>query len=411
MFKNTFPSKPLSDHFPILLKEMKNGNRLTYLDNAATTLKPLNIVETIQKYYLLENANVHRGLHDLSEEASRRFEEARVKAQSYINAKSVNEIVFTKGATDGINLISKSYGENFLKEGDHIVISQMEHHSNIIPWQMLCKKKGCILDIIPLTPSGDLDLDTFDKLLTKKVKLLSIVHTSNTLGTTNPIKEMIQKAHSFDIPVIVDGAQALSHGPIDVQSLDCDFFVFSAHKMFGPTGVGVLYGKEKYLQQMPPVQGGGDMVLSVSLESSTYRNTPYKFEAGTPHIAGVIGLNATFDFINSLDFEAITAHEKELKTYASEALSSIEGLTIVGNSTSKAPIFSFTLKGIHPHDIGTLANEKGVAIRVGHHCTEPISQYFNISGTARASMAFYNTKEDIDKLIEAIHFIKKTFHI
>ena len=396
--------------FPVLAREIYDQKPLIYLDSAATTLKPKSVVDRVQRHYLNEVSNVHRGVHHLSEQATLAFESVRLKVKNLINASREQEVIFTKGTTDAINLVAQSYGRSFLKAGDEVLISHMEHHSNIVPWQMLCEEKGCSLKVIPITDTGEIDLEEFKNLLTDKVKMLSLVHTSNSLGTINPIKDMIKMARAYQVTVLVDGAQAIAHCPIDVQDLDCDFFAFSAHKMFAPTGVGVLYGREKLLEHMPPVQGGGDMIRTVSFEKTLYNQIPYKFEAGTPHIAGVIGLGAAIDYILDLDFQMIQRHEKDLLVYGTEALSSVSGLTLVGTASHKAPVFSFVLEGIHPHDIGTLVDQEGVAIRTGHHCTEPVMKRFAVPATARASLAMYNQKEDVDALLRAIEHVKSIFN-
>ncbi len=404
----SFSVEKLRKDFPNLSLKV-NGRPLVYLDNAATTLKPKSVIETIRRHYEQRTSNVHRGVHFLSEQATRTFEESRKKVQKFINASKASEIIFTRGTTDAINIVAQSYGRTFLKKGDEILISHMEHHSNIVPWQMLCEEKGCVLKVIPITDEGEIVFSEFEKLLTSKTKLVSIVYVSNSLGTINPIQKVIALAHHQKCPVLIDGAQAVSHMPIDVQALDCDFFVFSGHKLFGPTGVGVLYGKEELLNKMPPAQGGGDMIASVTFEKTTYNVLPYKFEAGTPHIAGVIGLGAAIDYVCELDFAAIQKYEHELLEYGAKALTKIKGLRFIGTAKRKAAVLSFTLKGIHPHDIGTLVDQEGIAIRTGHHCTMPVMLRFNVPATARVSLAFYNTKSEIDKLVAALEKVRNIF--
>ncbi len=386
-----------------------HGQPLVYLDNAATTFKPQSVIDRIAKHYEVETSNVHRGVHDLSEKATAEFEQSREKVRQFLNAAYSSEIIFTRGTTDSINLVVSSYGRTFLKSGDEIIISEMEHHSNIVPWQMLCEEKGCILKIIPLRDDGSYSVADFERLLSPKTKFVSLVYISNSLGTINPIPEIIKISRSHNIPVLVDGAQTVSHMPVDVQALDCDFFAFSGHKLFGPTGVGVLYGKTNLLNRMPPYQGGGDMIASVTFEKTTYNTLPYKFEAGTPHIAGVIGLGAAIDYIRALDFKAVMAYEKELLVYGTKVLSSIPDLRLIGTAKEKAATLSFVLPNIHPHDLGTLVDEEGIAIRTGHHCTQPVMKRFKIPATSRAALTFYNTKEELDRLVEAIKKAKTIF--
>ncbi len=386
-----------------------HGKPLVYLDNAATTLKPQSVIDSVSNYYSNSCSNVHRGVHYLSEKATHEFEETRGKVKSFINARQSAEIIFTRGTTDAINVVAQSYGRTFLKEGDEILISHMEHHSNIVPWQILCEEKKCVLKVIPINDEGEIIYEEFEKLLSAKTKLFSIVYISNSLGTVNPIKQMIAAAHRLKIPVLVDGAQALSHQKVDVLDLDCDFFVFSAHKIFGPTGVGVLYGKADLLNRMPPAQGGGDMIASVTFEKTTYNVLPHKFEAGTPPIAGVIGLGAAIDYVEKIGLQNISEYEKELLHYGTKALSSIPDLRIIGTAKEKAAVLSFVLPHIHPHDLGTLVDEDGIAIRTGHHCTMPVMKRFNVPATARASLVFYNTKKEIEKLVESINRAKEVF--
>ena len=394
--------------FPLLHQEV-NGKPLAYLDNAATSQKPTQVIEALDKYYKEDNANIHRGVHTLSERATIDYEQAREKVRSFINANSEKEIIFVRGATEGINLIAQSYGRNKLKTGDEIIISEMEHHSNIVPWQLLCEQTGAILKIIPINDSGELILEEFEKLLSPKTKLVSIAHISNALGTINPIQTIIDRAHEHNAVVIIDGAQATPHTTVDVQALDCDFYVFSGHKLFGPTGIGVLYGKAHLLEAMPPWQGGGDMIKMVSFEKTLYNDLPYKFEAGTPHIAGVIGLGAAIDYVSTTGLEAIAAHEHELLEYATEKILEVKGLRLIGTAQQKTSILSFVIDSIHPHDIGTILDHEGIAIRTGHHCAMPVMTHFNVPATARASFAFYNTFEEVDRLIQALGKAREVF--
>ena len=395
-----FNVREIREQFPAL-KQQVYGKNLIYFDNGATSQKPQLVLDAINHYYSKENANIHRGVHYLSQRATTEYEAARTRIQKHLNAKSSNEIIFTKGTTDGINLVASSFG-NMLQAGDEIIISAMEHHSNIVPWQMLCERKGLILRVIPINFEGEILQDEYEKLLSKKTKLVAITHISNTLGTVNPIKEMITKAHNVGAKFLVDGAQSIQHMSIDVRDLNCDFFVFSSHKVFGPTGIGVLYGKEDLLDQMPPYQGGGDMIAKVTFERTTYNELPYKFEAGTPHIAGGICLGKAFEYIESIDFKAVEVHERALAKYASQVLETFEGLTIIGDAKNKTSVVSFSLKGLHPFDIGTLLDKQGIAVRTGHHCTQPLMDFYKIPGTVRASFAFYNTIEEIDAFVIAL---------
>ena len=394
--------------FPLLTQKI-HGKSLVYLDNAATTQKPQAVIDRITRYYQEENSNIHRGVHSLSEKATQAYEAARAKVRGFLNASQDREILFVRGATEGINLVAQSYGRVFIKAGDEIVLSVMEHHSNIVPWQMLCEERGAALRVIPINDTGELGRDEYEKLLNERTKLVSIVHISNALGTINPVKQMIRSAHDRGIPVLVDGAQAVPHLAVDVQELDCDFYVFSGHKLFGPTGIGILYGKAGLLEQMPPYQGGGDMISSVSFEKTCYNTLPYKFEAGTPHIAGGIGLGAAIDYLNGIGMERIAAYEQELLAYATDALSGIPGMRIIGTAKEKAGVLSFILDGVHPHDIGTILDHEGIAIRAGHHCAMPLMQRLGVPATARASLAFYNTKEEIDLLVKGIYKVKEVF--
>ena len=394
--------------FPLLHQEV-NGKPLAYLDNAATSQKPTQVIEALDKYYREDNANIHRGVHTLSERATIDYEQTREKVRNFINANSVKEIIFVRGATEGINLIAQSYGRNKLKTGDEIIISEMEHHSNIVPWQLLCEQTGAVLKIIPINDSGELILEEFEKLLSPKTKLVSLAHISNALGTINPIQTIIDRAHEHNAVVIIDGAQATPHTIVDVQALDCDFYVFSGHKLFGPTGIGVLYGKAHLLEAMPPWQGGGDMIKMVSFKKTLYNDLPYKFEAGTPHIAGVIGLGAAIDYVSATGLEAIAAHEHELLEYATEKILDVKGLRLIGTAQQKTSILSFVIDSIHPHDIGTILDHEGIAIRTGHHCAMPVMTHFNVPATARASFAFYNTFEEVDRLIQALGKAREVF--
>jgi len=395
--------------FPILERKV-NGKPLVYFDNAATTQKPNIVIDSMTHYYRYENANIHRGLHFLSEVATEQYENSRLKVKEFINAMSASEIIFTKGTTEGINLLASTMCRaNLLNEGDEIIISHMEHHANIVPWQLLCDRKKTKLVVIPIDDNGELMMDEYKKLISSRTKLVSIVHTSNALGTVNPIKEIIEIAHKNNIPVIVDGAQAVGHQKIDVQELDCDYFVFSGHKLFGPTGIGVLYGKTELLNKLPPYQGGGDMIRTVTFEKTTYEDIPNKFEAGTPNIVGGIGLGVAIKYLNMFNFQDISRHENELLQYATEKMLLIDGLRVIGTAKNKASVISFTIEGIHPYDLGTIIDTDGVALRTGHHCTQPLMKRFNVPATARASFSFYNTKNEIDVFIEALHKVIKMF--
>ena len=394
--------------FPILHREI-NGKPLIYFDNGATSQKPQSVIDTINQYYSHENSNIHRGVHTLSQEATSAYEDVRKKVQGFINAEYDHEVIFTSGTTGGINLVASSFGENLIRKGDEILISYMEHHSNIVPWQMLCERKGATLKVIPISKEGELDIEEFKKLITPKTELVSLVHVSNSLGTINPVKEMIEIAHAENIPVLVDGAQAVHHMPVDVQDLDADFYVFSAHKMYGPTGVGVLYGKEELLKDMAPYQGGGDMIKNVTFEKTIYNDLPHKFEAGTPNISGGIALGAAIDFINSVGFDFIHKHETELVRFATNELSNIDGLKFIGTAKERAGLVSFVLDGIHPYDSGVILDKLGIALRTGHHCTQPVMNFFGVPGTVRASFAMYNTKQEIVRLVEGIDRVKRMF--
>jgi cysteine desulfurase / selenocysteine lyase len=406
--KASFDVETIRRDFPIL-QERVRGKRLVYLDNGATSQKPQAVIDAISRYYQSENSNIHRGVHYLSEVATASYEAAREKIRGFLNAKSQQEIIFVRGTTEAINLVAQSYGRTFLKEGDEIVISAMEHHSNIVPWQMLCGQIGARLRVIPINHDGDFVLEEYKQLLNDKTKLVAVTHVSNALGSIVPVKQVVQLAHERGIPVLLDGAQAVPHLKVDVQDIGCDFYAFSGHKVFGPTGVGVLYGKSQLLDAMPPYQGGGDMISLVTFEKTHYNVLPYKFEAGTPHIAGGIGLGAAIDYLNALDWDQVTAHETDLLAYATDALSAVETLRIIGMAKEKAGVLSFVFDHVHAHDVGTILDQEGVAIRAGHHCAMPVMQRFGVPATARASFALYNTKGEIDALVRGIHRVLKVF--
>jgi cysteine desulfurase/selenocysteine lyase len=391
----------LRKDFPTLKREV-NGKKLVYFDNGATAQTPSLVIDRISHYYNNENSNIHRGVHTLSQEATSAYENARKKIQHYINASLEEEVLFTKGTTDGINLVANGFSRGILQEGDEIIISSMEHHSNIVPWQMACDYNRAVLKVIPIDDKGELLLEEYKALLSHKTKLVAITHVSNTLGTINPVKEIVDEAHALGIPVLLDGAQSIQHMNVDVQELDCEFYAFSGHKMFGPTGIGVLFGKKEWLEKLPPYQGGGDMIKTVTFEKTTYNDLPHKFEAGTPNIAGGIGLGSAVDYLNELDWNRIQIHEDELLAYATEKILEIEGIHIIGTAKKKAGILSFVHDSAHHYDIGTILDQLGVAIRTGHHCTEPLMKRFNVTGTARVSFAFYNTKEEVDIFIAAL---------
>ena len=395
-----FDVSRIRSDFPILHRKV-NGKDLIYFDNGATSQKPQVVIDAITEYYTNNNANIHRGVHYLSQLATTQYENARTIIQNYINAPLSQEILFTKGTTDAINLVANSLGELF-SSGDEIMISAMEHHSNIVPWQMLCERKGLVLKVIPINEAGELIMSEFDNLFSPKTKLVSITHISNTLGTINPIEEIIAKTHAIGAYMMIDGAQSIQHIKVDVQALDCDFFAFSGHKVFGPTGVGILYGKKEILDKMPPYQGGGDMIAKVTFEKTTYNELPHKFEAGTPNISGGICLGTAITYLAELDLDAIHAHESELAHYAEEKLLQFDGVRIIGTAKNKTSVVSFIVNGIHPFDLGTLLDKQGIAVRTGHHCTQPLMDFYQIPGTVRASFAFYNTKEEIDVFIHAM---------
>ncbi|MEI7795741.1 MAG: cysteine desulfurase [Methylococcaceae bacterium] len=404
----TYPIEKIRADFPILNEKIRN-KPLVYLDNAASCQKPQAVIDSIVKLYSHDYANVHRGVHTLSVRSTDLFEAAREKVKTFINAASEKEVIFVRGATDAINLIAQTYGKANIHEGDEIIITAMEHHSNIVPWQMLCEEKGAILKVAPMNLAGELLMPEFEALLNSKTKLVSVVHMSNALGTINPVEKIIELAHARNIPVLLDGAQAIPHTPVDVQALDCDFYVFSGHKLYAPTGVGVLYGKQSLLEAMPPYQGGGDMIRTVTFEKSTYAGLPHKFEAGTPSIAEVIGLGAAIDYLNTIGMDKIAAYEAELLVYATEQALQIDGLNIIGEAKEKGAILSFTLGKIHPHDIGTMLDSLGIAIRAGHHCAMPVMDFYKVPATARASFAMYNTKAEIDVLILGIKNLIEMF--
>jgi cysteine desulfurase / selenocysteine lyase len=394
--------------FPILGRRIR-GKPLVYLDNAATSQKPQSVIDAVTRFYTAENANIHRGVHYLSERATTAYDVVREDVARFINAPSSRQVIFTKGTTEGINLVAQSFGRPQLKPGDDIVITAMEHHSNIVPWQLLCEQTGAVLKAAPINDRGELEMDALEELLTDRTKLVALVHLSNALGTINPVKAVIALAHERGIPVLVDGAQAAPHLPVDVQELDCDFYVFSGHKLFGPTGIGVLYGREALLERMPPYQGGGDMIATVSLQRSTWAPLPAKFEAGTPMIAQVAGLGAALKYVEAIGLESVGAWEGELLAHATERVSEIEGLKIVGTAKHKASVLGFVMGEAHPHDIGTILDNEGIAIRAGHHCAQPVMERFGVPATARASFAFYNTLEEVDALIGGLYTVKKMF--
>ncbi|MEY4168722.1 MAG: hypothetical protein RIR52_2546 [Acidobacteriota bacterium] len=400
----------IRQQFPILSTTVK-GKPLVYLDSAATAQRPQTVIDAVNRFYSTQNANVHRGVHHLSEVATREFDGARVKIQRFINAAESHEIILTHGVTESINLVANSYGSKFIGAGDEILLTMMEHHSNIVPWQLLAERTGARVRVIPINERGEIRMDEYEKMLNPKVKMVGIVHISNALGTINPVRTMIEMAHRHGIPVLIDGAQAVPHLKVDVRELDCDFYAFSGHKLCGPTGVGVLYGKTRWLEAMPPFLGGGDMILSVSFEKTTFNSLPYKFEAGTPHIAGVIGLGAAVDYLNDIGLDRIAAYEKDLLDYAIETVGALPGVRLVGTAAAKAGVLSFLIDDVHPHDIGTILDQEGIAIRAGHHCAQPAMKFFGVPATARASFAFYNTKNEVDSLVRSINRVREIFQI
>ena len=405
---SNFDVEKIRRDFPVLAQTV-NGKPLAYLDNAASSQVPNLVIERGSKYLQEEHSNVHRGVHYLSQFATTAFEGAREKVKRFINAPDVRECIFVRGCTEGVNLVMHGYGRKFIGEGDEIIISGMEHHSNLVPWQMLCEEKGSRLRVIPLNEKGELILDEYDNLFNERTKFVAVTHVANSIGTVNPVKEMISTAHKFGVPVLIDGAQAVPHFRVDVQDLDADFYAFSGHKMFAPTGSGVLYGKREYLDKMQPFQGGGSMIRSVTFEKTTYAGIPEKFEAGTPAIASQIGLGAAIDYLDSIDLDAAFAHEHELLRYATEKLSAIEGVRIIGTAAEKASVLSFTIEGVHPHDIGTILDQSGIAVRAGHHCAQPVMKFFDVPATARASFAIYNTFGEVDALAVAVEKVIEVF--
>ena len=406
--KTMYDIDEIRKNFPIL-NSIIHGKLLCYLDNAATTQKPNSVIDSDVYYYTHLNSNIHRGVHYLSEAATKSYEDARIKVQKFLNASSEKEIIFTRGTTESINLVAQTLGRSILKEGDEIIISGMEHHSNIVPWQLIASEKKAKIRVIPITDKGDLILDEYKKLLSPKTKIVSVVYVSNTLGTINDVETIISLAHEQNIPVLLDAAQAVNHMSVDVQKLDCDFLAFSGHKLYGPTGIGVLYGKSQYLESMPPYQGGGDMISRVTFEETTFNSLPYKFEAGTSNIAGTIGLGSAIDYVNSIGITNIAAHEHEILEYATEELLKINGLRIIGQSDNKCSLISFVLDNIHPHDVGTFLDFEGIAIRTGHHCTQPLMDRFGIPATSRASFGLYNTKQEVDILAAGIKKVVEVF--
>jgi cysteine desulfurase/selenocysteine lyase len=398
----------IREDFPILKRQV-HGKPLVYLDNAATSQKPQVVIDTVHRYYAEENANIHRGAYYLSEKATQAYEDARVKVQHFLHAPSAREIIFTRSVTEAINLVAHCYGRKTLNAGDEVIISAMEHHSNIVPWQILCEEKGAILRVVPIDDAGEFLLDEFEKLLNPRTKLVAVTHVSNALGTITPVREIIDMAHHRRIPILIDGAQAVPHFKVNVQELDCEFYGFSGHKLYGPTGIGILYGKAELLEAMPPYQGGGDMIRSVTFEKTIYAPIPSKFEAGTPHIEGGIGLGAAVDYLEGIGMEAINAYEQELLAYAMKAVGAVPGVRIFGTAREKAGVISFSLEGVHPHDIATILDQEGIAIRTGHHCAQPVMERFGVPAMARASLAFYNTKAEIDALVAGIHKVKEVF--
>ena len=394
--------------FPILQTTV-HGKPLVYLDNAATSQKPRSVIEAMRRYYETGNANIHRGVHYLSEHATEEHEAARTTAQNFINAAHAHEVVFVRGTTEGINLVAQTYGRAHVAAGDEVLVTAMEHHSNIVPWQLLCEEKGAKLRVVPINDSGELVLEEFARLLSSRTKIVALTHVSNALGTVNPIKEIVGLAHHYDVPVLVDGAQAVPHLAVDVRDLGVDFYVFSGHKVYGPTGIGVLYGKSALLDAMPPYQGGGDMISSVTFEKTLYNKLPFKFEAGTPHVAGAIGLAVALDYVSALDIANVGAYEHDVLNYAIERVASVPGVQLIGTAKNKAGVVSFTLQGIHPHDIGTILDQEGIAVRTGHHCAQPVMQRFGIPATARASFALYNTKQEVDALVNGIQKVQEVF--
>jgi cysteine desulfurase/selenocysteine lyase len=400
-----FDVEKVRQDFPALHQEIR-GKPLAYLDNGASAQKPKIVIDTVSQLYAHDYSNVHRGVHALAERSTKAFEATREKVRQFINARSTREIIFTRGTTEAINLVAQSYARNNIQKDDEIIITHMEHHSNIVPWQLVCEQTGALLRVVPINDSGDLILEEFEKLLGPRTKLVALVHVSNALGTINPVRQIIELAHAQNVPVLLDSAQAVPHLKVDVQQLGCDFYAFSGHKMYGPSGIGVLYGKEALLDAMPPYHGGGEMIKYVTFEKTEYNELPHKFEAGTPNIAGTIGLGAAIDYLTDLDLDAIAAHEHDLLAYATKAASEVPGLRIIGTAPEKASILSFLLEGVHAHDIGTILDHEGIAVRAGHHCTMPLMRRFGVAATTRASFGLYNTREEVDALIAGIHKVK-----
>jgi cysteine desulfurase/selenocysteine lyase len=405
---SAFDVEKIREDFPVL-KQTIHGKPLVYLDNAATAQKPRAVIDAIVKFYEVDCANIHRGVHELSQRSTKTYEQTRAKVKRFLSANAVEEIVFVRGTTEGINLVTSSWGRHHIKEGDEIIVAGLEHHSNIVPWQLLCEEKGAVLRVIPINDRGELILEEYAKLLSSRTKMVAVGHVSNALGTINPVGRIIEMAHDAGALALVDGAQAVPHMKVDVQALDADFYTFSGHKLFGPTGIGVLYGKEKLFEAMPPYQGGGDMIRTVSFEKTTYNDLPYKFEAGTPDIAGGIGLGAAIDYVNHIGIENIAAYEHELLVYATEKITQIPGLHIIGTAQQKAAVISFVMDHIHPHDVGTVLDRQGIAVRTGHHCAQPVMDRYQIPATTRASFAFYNTLGEIDALIAGLHKVQEVF--
>ena len=406
----SFDVERIRQDFPILQRLIR-GHPLVYLDSAATTQKPQAVLDALARYYAEGNANIHRGVYVLSEEATQAYDAARGKVQRFLNAASSREIVFTRNSTESINLVAQSFGRQNIAPGDEVVITHMEHHSNIVPWQLLCEQVGARLRVAPIDDTGTLQLDEMERLIGPRTRLVSVVHLSNSLGTVNPVREIVDMAHRRNVPVLIDGSQAVYHMPVDVQAIDCDFYVCTGHKLYGPTGIGVLYGRESWLERMPPYQGGGDMIRSVTFDKTTYADLPNKFEAGTPHIAGAVGLGAAVDYVQAIGFERLAAHEADLLAYGTAALSEVKGLRLIGTAARKASILSFVMKGAHPHDVGTIVDTEGVAIRTGHHCTQPVMDRFGVPATARASVAMYNTRAEIDALVRALERVREVFPV
>ncbi len=406
----SFDVERIRQDFPIL-RRLIRGHPLVYLDSAATTQKPQAVLDVLARYYAEGNANIHRGVYVLSEEATQAYDAAREKVQRFLNAASSREIVFTRNSTESINLVAQSFGRQNVAPGDEVLITHMEHHSNIVPWQLLCEQVGARLRVTPIDDTGTLQLDEMERLIGPRTRLVSVVHLSNSLGTVNPVREIVDMAHRRNVPVLIDGSQAVYHMPVDVQAIDCDFYVCTGHKLYGPTGIGVLYGREAWLERMPPYQGGGDMIRSVTFDKTTYADLPNKFEAGTPHIAGAVGLGAAVDYVQAIGFDRLAAHEADLLAYGTAALSEVKGLRLIGTAARKASILAFVMKGAHPHDVGTIVDTEGVAIRTGHHCTQPVMERFGVPATARASVAMYNTRAEIDALVRALERVREVFPV